>query len=245
LLQKLQGFGWVVTFRSGEIFLHCLRLKVSAGGEKNLTSLETTKNMTKLLTFAMITFAFAVSSANAQFSTNFAGDQIGNSDFTEADGNGFSALFDSPGEVVFFNNGSLYDASNRAFGVAGGQTSTISFSQAANVSVSGLDTNGQVTGGSPAGTVAPGSTLSLANGSIEAFDSAGGSLGVFTLTEGGFTNFDFSGPVSSLELTNAGPVGSFSLLGSISASAATVPEPSSGILLAGLASLVSLRRRRN
>ena len=199
--------------------------------------------MMKQLALAIATCVLAVTSANAQISDNFFGDGIGASNFTLSDASGLSAIFNAPGEVLFFNNGSLYDSSNRAFGVAAGQTSTISFNQAANVSVDVLDTNGQTTGQSPAGSVPPGSVLGLADGTIEGFDAAGTSVGTFTIGESGFSNFTFSAPVSSLQLSNAGAAGSFSLLGTISATAA-VPEPSCVFLMTSLAGLVSMRRRR-
>lgn len=199
--------------------------------------------MMKQFAFAIATCVLAVTSVNAQINDSFSGDAIGATNFTLSDAAGFSATFGAPGEVVFFNNGSLYNGSNRAYGVAAGQTSIINFNQAANVSVDVLDTNQQVTGGSTAGTVAPGSTLTLADGTIEGFDAAGASVGSFTITESGFANFAFSAPVTSLQLSNAGEAGSFSLLGTINASAA-VPEPSCGLLMTGLAGLVSLRRRR-
>ena len=203
--------------------------------------------MTKLFTFAIVTFCLAVTSANAQISTNFFNNSApgiftGNSNFSLTDANGFSALFGAPGEIVFFQNGSLYNASNRAFGVDGGQTSVINFNQAADLTLSGLDTNGQTTGGAGAVTL-PNATLGLAVGTIEGFDAAGSSLGSFSITEGGFTNFSFNN-VSSLQLSNTGPTGSFSLIGDISATPSSVPEPTSGILMAGLLGLVSLRRRR-
>ena len=206
--------------------------------------------MTRLLTAAIITCftcLLGVSSVNAQvgtLSTNFFGDTTGATGFTELGTFGFDATFAAPGQVVFFNNGSLYNGSNRAYGVGAGQSSTITFSQIAQaVTISGLDTNGQTTGGSPAGSVAPGSVLNLADGTIQAFDAAGGSLGSFTIGQTGFSSFTFNGPIASLQVSNAGADGSFSLLGDISATA--VPEPSSGILMAGLAGLFSLRRRRS
>ena len=204
--------------------------------------------MTRLLTAAIITCFtcfLGVSSANAQgsLSTNFSGDTINNSGFTESGTFGFDATFAAPGQVFFFNNGSLYNGSNRAYGVGAGQTSTITFNQIAqSVTFTGLDTNGQVTGGSPAGSVAPGTTLNLADGTVTALDAAGGSLGSFTIGQSGFTGTTFNGPISSLQISNAGAAGSFSLLGNISATA--VPEPSSAILMTGLAGLFSLRRRR-
>ena len=204
--------------------------------------------MTRFLTTAIITCftcLLGVSSANAQgtLSTNFAGDPINNSGFTEVGTFGFDATFAAPGQVFFFNNGSLYNGSNRAYGVGAGQTSTITFNQIAqSVTFTGLDTNGQVTGGSPAGSVAPGTTLNLADGTVTALDAAGGSLGSFTIGQSGFTGTTFNGPISSLQISNAGAAGSFSLLGNISATA--VPEPSSAILMTGLAGLFSLRRRR-
>ena len=221
----------------------------SVGGMQTSPPLTTSSNMTRLLTAAIITCftcLLGVSSVNAQvgtLSTNFLGDTTGATGFTELGTFGFDATFAAPGQVVFFNNGSLYNGSNRAYGVGAGQSSTITFNQtASSVTVFGLDTSTQQTGASPNGTVPANTTLTLADGSITAFDAAGGSLGSFTIGQTGFSSFTFNGPIASLQVSNAGADGSFSLLGDISATA--VPEPSSGILMAGLAGLFSLRRRR-
>ena len=177
-------------------------------------------------------------SAFAQIDTSFStgdGFATGDTGFTLTDPNdaAFSAIFNSPGEIVFFNNGQLYDGSNRAFAVDGGQTSSINFSSLADVIVSGRDSNGQTTGG--ASTTVPGGTvLGTAVGSIEAFDLGNNSLGTFNFTEGGFTTDSFIG-VSRLELTNTGGAGSFALLGSINAQVSacllyTSPSPRDGLL---------------
>lgn len=186
-------------------------------------------------------------SAIAQIETSFSvgdGFTTGDTDFTlvDPDDSSFTAVFNAPGEIVFFNNGSLYDSSNRAFAVDGGDTAEISFSSAADVLVSGRDTDGQTTGGSST-TVPGGTTLATAIGSIEAFDIDDNSLGNFNFTEAGFTSESFTG-VSRLELSNTGPIGSFAILGSITAQAAAVPEPSSAAVL-GLAGLMLLRRKRH
>lgn len=186
-------------------------------------------------------------SAFAQIDTSFStgdGFATGDTGFTLTDPNdaAFSAIFNSPGEIVFFNNGQLYDGSNRAFAVDGGQTSSINFSSLADVIVSGRDSNGQTTGG--ASTTVPGGTvLGTAVGSIEAFDLGNNSLGTFNFTEGGFTTDSFIG-VSRLELTNTGGAGSFALLGSINAQVSAVPEPGSAAIL-GLAGLMLIRRKRS
>lgn len=186
-------------------------------------------------------------SAFAQINTSFStgdGFATGDTGFTLTDPNdaAFSAIFNSPGEIVFFNNGQLYDGSNRAFAVDGGQTSSINFSSLADVIVSGRDSNGQTTGG--ASTTVPGGTvLGTAVGSIEAFDLGNNSLGTFNFTEGGFTTDSFIG-VSRLELTNTGGAGSFALLGSINAQVSAVPEPGSAAIL-GLAGLMLIRRKRS
>ena len=186
-------------------------------------------------------------SAFAQINTSFsAGDGFttGDTEFdlTDPTDSNFTASFDSPGEIVFFNNGQLYDGSNRAFAVDGGQTAVISFNVLSDVTVTGRDSDGQTTGGAST-TVPGGTTLETAVGSIEAFDIDGNSLGNFEFTEGGFTSDSFTG-VSRLELSNTGPTGSFALLGSIQAQAAAIPEPSSVAVL-GLASLMLFRRKRN
>ena len=186
-------------------------------------------------------------SAFAQIDTSFStgdGFSTGDTGFTLTDPSdaGFSAIFNSPGEIVFFNNGQLYDGSNRAFAVNGGQTSSINFSGLADVTVSGRDTNGQTTGGAST-TVPGGTTLGTAVGSIEAFGLAGNLLGTFDFTEGAFTDESFIG-VSRLELTNTGGAGSFAILGSINAQASAVPEPGSAAVL-GLAGLMFLRRKRS
>ena len=147
-----------------------------------------------------------------------------------------------PARSFFFNNGQLYDSSNRAFAVDGGQTAEISFNVLSDVTVTGRDSDGQTTGGTST-TVPGGTTLETAVGSIKAFDIDGNSLGNFEFTEGGFTGDSFTG-VSRLELSNTGPTGSFALLGSIQAQAAAIPEPSSVAVL-GLASLMLFRRKRN
>ena len=196
--------------------------------------------MMKQLALAIATCVLTVTSVNAQINDNFFNDTNGTTNFTLSDATGFSALFGAPGEVVFFANGSLYNGSNRAFGVAAGQTSVISFNQAANVSVDVLDTDQQTANG---GTVPSGTVLTLADGTITGFDAAGASVGTFTIGQSGFSNFTFGAPVTSLQLSNAGEAGSFSLLGSISATAA-VPEPSCCFLMTSLAGLVSMRRRR-
>ena len=186
-------------------------------------------------------------SAFAQIDTSFStgdGFATGDTGFTLTDPNdaAFSAIFNSPGEIVFFNNGQLYDGSNRAFAVDGGQTSSINFSSLADVIVSGRDSNGQTTGG--ASTTVPGGTvLGTAVVSIEAFDLGNNSLGTFNFTEGGFTTDSFIG-VSRLELTNTGGAGSFALLGSINAQVSAVPEPGSAAIL-GLAGLMLIRRKRS
>ena len=186
-------------------------------------------------------------SAFAQIDTSFStgdGFATGDTGFTLTDPNdaAFSAIFNSPGEIVFFNNGQLYDGSNRAFAVDGGQTSSINFSSLADVIVSGRDSNDQTTGG--ASTTVPGGTvLGTAVGSIEAFDLGNNSLGTFNFTEGGFTTDSFIG-VSRLELTNTGGAGSFALLGSINAQVSAVPEPGSAAIL-GLAGLMLIRRKRS
>ena len=186
-------------------------------------------------------------SAFAQIDTSFStgdGFATGDTGFTLTDPNdaAFSAIFNSPGEIAFFNNGQLYDGSNRAFAVDGGQTSSINFSSLADVIVSGRDSNGQTTGG--ASTTVPGGTvLGTAVGSIEAFDLGNNSLGTFNFTEGGFTTDSFIG-VSRLELTNTGGAGSFALLGSINAQVSAVPEPGSAAIL-GLAGLMLIRRKRS
>ena len=186
-------------------------------------------------------------SAFAQIDTSFStgdGFATGDTGFTLTDPNdaAFSAIFNSPGEIVFFNNGQLYDGSNRAFAVDGGQTSSINFSSLADVIVSGRDSNGQTTGG--ASTTVPGGTvLGTAVGSIEAFDLENNSLGTFNFTEGGFTTDSFIG-VSRLELTNTGGAGSFALLGSINAQVSAVPEPGSAAIL-GLAGMMLIRRKRS
>ena len=186
-------------------------------------------------------------SAFAQINTSFsAGDGFttGDTEFdlTDPTDSNFTASFDSPGEIVFFNNGQLYNSSNRAFAVDGGQTAEISFNVLSDVTVTGRDSDGQTTGGTST-TVPGGTTLETAVGSIEAFDIDGNSLGNFEFTEGGFTGDSFTG-VSRLELSNTGPTGSFALLGSIQAQAAAIPEPSSVAVL-GLASLMLFRRKRN
>ena len=186
-------------------------------------------------------------SAFAQINTSFsAGDGFttGDTEFdlTDPTDSNFTASFDSPGEIVFFNNGQLYNSSNRAFAVDGGQTAEISFNVLSDVTVTGRDSDGQTTGGAST-TVPSGTTLETAVGSIEAFDIDGNSLGNFSFTEGGFTGDSFTG-VSLLELSNTGPTGSFALLGSIQAQAAAIPEPSSVAVL-GLASLMLFRRKRN
>ena len=201
-------------------------------------------------------FAFATliacclfsASAFAQIDTRFStgdGFTTGETEFdlTDPTDSSFTASFGSPGEIVFFNNGALYSTSNRAFAVDGGQTAEISFNVLSDVTVTGRDSDGQTTGGAST-TVPGGTTLGTAIGSIEAFDIDGNSLGNFEFTEGGFTSDSFTG-VSRLELSNAGPAGSFALLGSIQAQAfAAVPEPSSVAVL-GLASLMLFRRKRN
>ena len=186
-------------------------------------------------------------SAFAQINSSFsAGDGFttGDTEFdlTDPTDSNFTASFDSPGEIVFFNNGQLYDGSNRAFAVDGGQTAVISFNVLSDVTVTGRDSDGQTTGGSST-TVPGGTELGTATGTIEAFDIDDNSLGNFSFTEAGFTSDSFTG-VSRLELSNAGPTGSFALLGSIQAQAAAIPEPSSVAVL-GLASLMLFRRKRN
>lgn len=183
----------------------------------------------------------------AQINTSFStgdGFTTGDTEFdlTDPTDSNFTASFDSPGEIVFFNNGQLYDSSNRAFAVDGGQTAEISFNVLSDVTVTGRDSDGQTTGGTST-TVPGGTTLETAVGSIEAFDIDDNSLGNFEFTEGGFTGDSFTG-VSRLELSNTGPTGSFALLGSIQAQAAAIPEPSSVAVL-GLASLMLFRRKRN
>ena len=201
-------------------------------------------------------FAFATliacclfsASAFAQIDTRFStgdGFVTGDTgfDFTAPTDSSFTASFGSPGEIVFFNNGVLYNSSDRAFAVGGGQTAEISFNVLSDVTVFGRDSDGQTTGGTST-TVPGGTTLGTADGSIEAFDIDGNSLGNFEFTEGGFTSDSFTG-VSRLELSNTGPIGSFALLGEIEAQAiAAVPEPSSVAVL-GLASLMLFRRKRN
>lgn len=199
------------------------------------------------LVYATLMLCLFSTSAFAQIQTSFStgdGFTTGDSGFTLTDANdaAFSATFGSPGEIVFFNNGQLYNSSNRAFAVDGGETSSISFSTLADVTISGRDSNGQTTGGASA-TVPGGTTLGTAIGSVEAFDLANNSLGVFDFTEAAFTSSSFTG-VSRLDLSNAGGAGSFALLGSIDAQAAAVPEPSSAIVL-GLGGLLLLRRKRN
>lgn len=183
----------------------------------------------------------------AQIDTTFRtgdGFTTGDSGFTLDDPNdtSFSATFDMSGEVVFFNRGFFYDTGNRAFAVDGGDTSVVEFSSLADVTVSGRNTNGETTGANST-TVPPGTALGTAVGSIEAFDRVGGSLGIFEFTDDGFTSDSFDG-VSRLELTNAGPEGSFAILGSINAEASAIPEPGSMTVL-GLAGLMLLRRKRN
>ena len=199
------------------------------------------------LVYATLMLCLFSASAFAQIQTSFStgdGFTTGDSGFTLTDANdaAFSATFGSPGEIVFFNNGQLYNSSNRAFAVDGGETSSISFSTLADVTISGRDSNGQTTGGAST-TVPGGTTLGTAIGSVEAFDLANNSLGVFNFTEAAFTSSSFTG-VSRLDLSNAGGAGSFALLGSIDAQAAAVPEPSSAIVL-GLGGLLLLRRKRN
>lgn len=187
-------------------------------------------------------------SAHGQISTSFStgdGFSTGQTGFTVPDPNNsnFSLTFGSPGEIVFFNNGGLYDVSNRAFAVDGGQTSTITFSSLADVTVSGRDTNGNLTGG--ASTTVPGGTiLGAAVGTVEAFGASNNSLGVFNFTDTGFTDSNPFIGATRLELTNTGPVGSFAILGSINAQASAVPEPGSAAVL-GLAGLTLLRRKRS
>lgn len=186
--------------------------------------------------------------AYGQINTNFSGSQIGLQNFTLTDPNdpGFNATFGAPGEIAFFQNGSLYNGGNRAFAVGGNQTANIIFNVLADVTVAGRDTNNQTTGGASQ-TVPGGTTLGLANGSIEAFDASNNSVGLFTLGQAGFTSNTFSGPVARLEVTNAGPVGSFALLGSINAQASevAVPEPGSAAVLALLGMGYGFRRRRS
>lgn len=200
--------------------------------------------MKKLILMLAVCCLYAAP-AFGQINTNFAGGTIGNQDFTLTDPNdaSFSALFGAPGEIGFFNNGQLYDGGNRAFVVAAGQTANITFSSLADVIVTGRDTNGQVTGGASQ-TVAGGTTLGLADGTIEAFDANNNSVGVFTLGEAAFTSNTFTSPVLRLEVSNAGAADSFALLGSITAQATAVPEPSSAIVLSSLAGLMFIRRKR-
>ncbi len=185
--------------------------------------------------FAQIDTRFSTGDGFATGATGF--------DLTDPNDSSFTASFGSPGEIVFFNNGALYSTSNRAFAVDGGQTAEISFNVLSDVTVTGRDSDGQTTG--DASTTVPGGTeLGTAIGTIEAFDIDGNSLGSFDFTEAGFTSDSFTG-VSRLELSNAGPTGSFALLGEIQAQAfAAVPEPSSVAVL-GLASLMLFRRKRN
>ncbi len=183
--------------------------------------------------------------AFGQIDTNFVGSQIGLQDFTLSDPNdsAFTATFSSPGEIGFFNNGSLYDGGNRAFVVGGSQTADIIFSSLADVTISGRDTDGQTAGGASQ-TVPGGTVLGLADGSVEAFDANNNSVGVFTFGEAGFTSNTFTSPVLRLEVSNAGAEGSFALFGSIVASASAVPEPSSAMVLS-LAGLLLVRRKRS
>ena len=200
--------------------------------------------MKKIIATLAVCCLFAAP-AFGQISTNFASMQIGLQDFTLTDPNdsAFTAAFASPGEIGFFNNGSLYNGGNRAFVVGSSQTASIIFSTLADVTISGLDTDGQVTGGASQ-TVAGGTTLGLADGSVEAFDANNNSVGVFTFGEAGFTSNTFTSPVLRLDITNNGPDDSFALLGSINAQATAVPEPGSAMVL-GLASLLLIRRKRS
>ena len=200
--------------------------------------------MKKLLGALAVCFLMATT-AFGQINENFSGFAIGGADFTLTDPNdpGFSATFGAPGEAGFFNDGSLYIGSNRAFVVDGGNTSSIQFNTLADISISGRDTNGELTGGASV-TVPGGVALGSAIGTAEAFDASNNSLGVFNFTEGAFSSFTFDG-VDRLDISNTGPVGSFALLGQITAQATAVPEPCSSTLLCGLAGVAFLRRRRN
>ena len=199
--------------------------------------------MKKLILMLAVCCLYAAP-AFGQINTNFAGGTIGNQDFTLTDPNdaSFSALFGAPGEIGFFANGALYDGGNRAFVVAAGQTANITFSSLADVIVTGRDTNGQTA--NSGATIAAGTTLGLADGTIEAFDANNNSVGVFTLGEAAFTSNTFTSPVLRLEVSNAGAADSFALLGSITAQATAVPEPSSAIVLSSLAGLMFIRRKR-
>ena len=158
-------------------------------------------NFMKKLILMLAVCCLYAAPAFGQINTNFAGGTIGNQNFTLTDPNdaSFTALFGAPGEIGFFANGALYDGGNRAFVVAAGQTANITFSSLADVIVTGRDTNGQVTGGASQ-TVAGGTTLGLADGTIEAFDANNNSVGVFTLGEAAFTSNTFTSPLSLIHI---------------------------------------------
>lgn len=195
-----------------------------------------------------LTVSFLAATASyGQVSTNFSGDVIGNTNFSLTDPNdpGFTATFNSPGEIAFFNNGTFYNGGNRAYALNGGSTADILFNVPADLSITARDTNGTQNTGGASVTEPPATTLGLAVGSAEAFDAGNNSLGVFTFSDTTFGSFTFNGPVSRLELSNTGPDGSYALLGQITAAASAVPEPGSATLILGLAGIAFLRRRRS
>ncbi len=197
--------------------------------------------MTKLFTIFAITLAMATP-AFGQFFTNFSSLPANNGAPIVISNGGINATFGTPGTVGFFNNGSLYVGSNRAYVVGAGQSTNITLDVDAIVTANGRNSNGEITGGASS-TVPGNTTLGVGDGSISSFDASGTLLETFTFSNA-FTDFNFTGPVRSLTLTNnSSEADSFAVLSSLSATA--VPEPTSGVVIAGLACLFGLRRRRN